>query len=53
MFIEKVYVRVKISGQDSLSSACFSAVKPPVQVLLVREHLLFWVFVCSKILLGI
>ena len=43
MFIEKEQVRVKISGQDILSTACFSAVKPPVQALLEREHLLFWV----------
>ena len=47
MFIEKEQVRVKISGQDILSTACFSAVKPPVQAALEREHLLFWVLVCS------
>ena len=29
MFIEKVQVRVKISCHDTLSTACFSAVKPP------------------------
>ena len=53
MFIEKVQVRVKISGQYILTTACFSYVKPPVQALLEREHLLFWVLICSKVLLGL
>ena len=29
MFTEKVQMRVKISGHDTLSTARFSAVKPP------------------------
>ena len=52
MCIEKVQVRVKISGQYSLSTACFSAVMPPVQALFERERLQCWVLVCSKVLLG-
>ena len=43
-------MRVNISGHDT---ACFSAVKPPIQTLLEREHLLFWVLVCSKVLYGL
>ena len=51
MFIEKVQVRVKISGEDILNTACFSAAKPPVQVLfllccsakpLLGHHALVW-----------
>ena len=53
MFIEKVQFRVEINGQDILSTACFRAVKDPVQVQLEREHLLFWVLVCFKIIFGL
>ena len=51
LFIEKLQVRVNISGQDILSIACFNAVRPPVQALFEREYLMFWVLVCSKVLL--
>ena len=49
----KMLCGVKISGEDILCTSCFSAVKHPVQALLERMHLLFWVLVCSKVLLGL
>ena len=49
MCIEKVQVRVKIGGHDTLP-VCVSVLSS-LQALLEREHLLFWLLVCSKVLM--